>query len=171
MGKTVQKQQNKRKIPVKLISGTVVVFVLVIAVMTIEAKNTEKLVIKNNSAVDIESISLYFEDTEEEDYDILPRDAAVSVAAGEKYTGKYTAQPGLNPYGSFLMIRVKFAGREEVQTYAGYFTRTFTGKIKIEFMDSETDDNILMKIKAGDGLFQSTKFTDCDEVQELFELE
>ena len=78
MGKTVQRQQNKRKIPVKLISGTVVVFVLVIAVMTIEAINTEKLVIKNNSAVDIESISLYFEDTEDDDYEILTRDAAVS---------------------------------------------------------------------------------------------
>ena len=33
----------------------------------------------------------------------------------------------------------------------------------------EEDGNILMSVKAGDGLFQSTKYTDCDEVQELFE--
>ena len=65
------------------------------------------------------------------------------------------------------MIRVKFADKEEAETYAGYFTRKFTGKISLNF--TEEDGNILMSVKAGDGLFQSTKYTDCDEVQELFE--
>ena len=53
------------------------------------------------------------------------------------------------------------------ENYAGYFKRTFTGKIRIEFSDGE-NGIVLMKIKAGDGLFQSTKFTDCDETLEFF---
>ncbi|MDE7299601.1 MAG: hypothetical protein K2N94_12380 [Lachnospiraceae bacterium] len=167
-GTTEKKGRETKKIPLKPIIAAAAVLVLIILIMAIEAVNTEKLIIKNDTSEDIEWIQLYFENTEEDSYDILTREAGVSVASGEKYSGKFKAQPGINPYGSFLMIQVKFAGRETAETYAGYFTRTFTGKIKIEFSDAKENGIILMKIKAGDGIFQSTKFTDCDEVQELF---
>ncbi len=172
MSKTAQGTSGKngkeaKKLPVKPIAAAAAVLSVIILVMAIEAVNTEKIVIKNNTSTEIEWIQLYFENTEEDSYDILPREANISVPAGGKYSGKFEAQPGLNLYGSFLMIRVKFAGRDVAENYAGYFKRTFTGKIRIEFSDGE-NGIVLMKIKAGDGLFQSTKFTDCDETLEFF---
>lgn len=50
-----------------------------------------------------------------------------------------------------------------------YFVEVFLYQLAQQVNFTEEDGNILMSVKAGDGLFQSTKYTDCDEVQELFE--
>ena len=167
-GMPKEQGRTAKKFPVKPLMIAGAVLALIIICMVIEAVNTRKLVIVNNTKSDIESIQLYFEDMEDDTFYILKDKQPLSVEAGSKYSGSFVSSKEMAEYGSFLMIDVKFADKEMVQTYAGYFTRTFTGKIKLEFNDSG-DGNISMDIKAGDGLFQTTKYTDCDETQELFE--
>lgn len=167
------KSQVEKKLPVRLIVASAVVLVLIFVVMAIEAVNTERLIIINNTAADIEWIHLYFESMNDDDdyHDILSGTDELSIAAGQRYKGSFTAQSGFSSYRGVLIIEVKFAGMDAAGIYAGAFTRAFNGKIRLEFSDMEDGSNILVKIKAGDGIFQSTKFTGCDETQELFEPE
>lgn len=166
---TTEKENAKAKLklPVKAIAAAAVVIVLLVIALLVESANTRRLVIYNETGKEIESIRMYFENTDEDFYFVSDDLINTSIPAREKYKGTFQTQSYTEAPGYFLIIRVKFAGEEEVETYAGYFTRTFTGKIKLTF--TEEDGNVLMSIKAGDGLFQSTKYTDCDEVQELFE--
>ncbi|MDE6874760.1 MAG: hypothetical protein K2P87_09935 [Lachnospiraceae bacterium] len=158
---------GKLKLPVRAIAAGAVVIVLIVIALLVESANTKRIVIENDTDKDIESVRLYFENSDE-DYFFMSEDLVnTPVAAGEKYTGSFQPQTNIAAPGYFLMIRVKFAGEEEIETYAGYFTRIFTGKISLDF--TQKDDNVLMGIKAGDGLFNSTKYTDCDEEQELYE--
>ena len=159
--------KKKLKLPVKAIAASAAVLFLLVVALLVEAANTRRVVIKNGTERQIESIRLYFENTEEDFYFVSEDLVNTQIAAGEKYKGNFETQKYTQAPGYFLMIRVKFADKEEAETYAGYFTRTFTGKISLNF--TEEDGHILMSVKAGDGLFQSTKYTDCDEVQELFE--
>lgn len=163
-----EQERKKKGFPVKLLIVAVAVLALIILCVVIEAVNTRRLVIVNNTKSDIESIQLYFEDMDDRYFYILEDKEPLFVKAGGRYSGKFLSSQELAEDGSFLMIDVKFADREIARTYAGYFTRTFTGKLKLVFNDCE-DGNISMDIKAGDGLFQTTQFTDCDETQELFE--
>lgn len=166
---TAKKENTKAKLklPVKAIAvGAAVIALLVIALLA-ESANTRRLVIENETHKEIESIRLYFENTDEDFYFVSDDLVNTSIPANEKYKGTFQTQSYTEAPGYFLIIRVKFAGEEEIETYAGYFTRTFTGKLKLTF--TQEDESVFMSIKAGDGLFQSTKYTDCDEVQELFE--
>lgn len=158
--------KKKRRLPAEAFASGIAVLILIFVALLARAANTRRIVIKNNTGQEIESIRLYFENMEENFYFLSGDLANTQIAAGANYYGKFDVQDYAQAPGYFLMIRVKFAGREEAETYAGYFTRTFTGKICLIF--TEEEDNIHMSVKAGDGLFQSTKYTDCDEVQELF---
>ena len=82
-GTTEKKGRETKKIPLKPIIAAAAVLVLIILIMAVEAVNTEKLIIKNDTSEDIEWIQLYFENTEEDAYDILTREAGVSIASGE----------------------------------------------------------------------------------------
>ncbi len=159
--------KGNRKLPVKALAAAGAVLVLLVILLIAESANTRRIVIKNDTNKEIESVRLYFENSDEDYYFVSDDLVSTPVAAGEKYTGSFEPQNNINAPGYFLIIRVKFAGEEEIETYAGYFTRTFTGKISLAF--SQEEDNVLMNIKAGDGLFQSTRYTDCDEEQELYE--
>lgn len=164
---TKERAEEKRKPLPGAVSAGAAVLVLIVIALLAKMANTRWVVIKNETEHEIESIQLYFENSDEDFYFVSDDLVNTKVAAGRKYIGRFEAQKYTESPGYFLMIRVKFADREEAETYAGYFTRTFTGKINLAF--TEKDGSILMSIKAGDGLFQSTKYTDCDEVQELFE--
>lgn len=158
---------GKLKLPVGAIAAGAVVLVLIVIALLAESASTKRVVIKNDTKKEIESVRLYFENSDEDYYFVSDDLVNTPVAAGEKYSGSFEPKSNIEAPGYFLMIRVKFAGEEEIETYAGYFTRTFTGKISLTF--KEDGDNVRMSVKAGDGLFGSTKYTDCDEEQDLYE--
>lgn len=164
-----QKPAEKLKLPMKPILAALAVLFIVIVLLIAEAVNMNRYSVKNNTGTDIESVVVYFEN-ENEEYSFTGDELFVlSVPAGGKKTGSYEKQDSMYLAGSAMMIRVKFAGRDTAYLYSGYFTHAFNGKINLVFEDDKNNEgNIIVKIKAGEGLFMSTKNTNCDENWDLF---
>lgn len=171
MSRTTEQESSvkEKKLPVKIIAISAAVLLLIIVAIVIEAVNSKRYTIINETGTDIESIVLYLENEDENYYYRSDNIAELSVAAGAKESGRFETVGGGYLSGASLMLQVKFEGREEVLLYSGYFVNSFDGKIKLVFKeDSANPGNITVDIKAGTGLFQSTKNTDCDERQDLF---
>ena len=60
--------KKKLKLPVKAIAASAAVLFLLVVALLVEAANTRRVVIKNGTERQIESIRLYFENTEEDFY-------------------------------------------------------------------------------------------------------
>ena len=117
-----QKPAEKLKLPMKPLIAIAAVLIIVIIGLVIEAVNSNRYSIKNNTGTDIESIVVYFENDSENDSYIGENLFELSIPAGEKKTGTFKKQDSPYLYGSSLMIKVNFAGREPVYLYSGYFT-------------------------------------------------
>lgn len=160
------------KLPSRAIAAAAAVLAVVILLVVVEGVNSNRYSIRNDTGTDIEYITAYFEN-EGESFEYATGSLfEQSIPAGEKVTGSFEKLDSPYLAGSWLVVRVKFAGRDAVQRYAGYFTAAFNGKLKLAFRDdTETGGEIELEIKAGEGLFQSTKRTSCDEIQDLFDLD
>ncbi|MBQ9118584.1 MAG: hypothetical protein IJY09_00820 [Lachnospiraceae bacterium] len=153
----------------KLIAAIIAVVVLVVVILVAEVAGSRRYTIINETGTDIESIVLYLENEYEDDYFRSENIAELSVAAGAKETGRFETVGGGYLTGASMMMEIKFEGRDKVLLYSGYFVNSFDGRIKLVFKeDAENPENITVDIKAGTGLFQSTRNTDCDETQDLF---
>lgn len=160
-------EMGKRKIP-KYPFIIVGIFLAVFVIgMIIENVNSEKIVICNDSGMDIEFIQVYFVDLNDEPHDILGLDSDLSLKNGEKYSAAFIPAEDINTEGAFLEVEVRFAGKNTIIENAGYFSRPFHGKISVSF--DKTKNGVSLDIKAGEGLFQSTANTKCDDTIELFE--
>lgn len=170
-GSTQTERENSsgRKLPKKAITIAAAAIILIIILLILEAINSNRYAFRNNTGTDIESLVLYFENADENFYYRSDNLVECAMKAGEKRNGRFEPLSSAYMPGSFLIIEVKFEGRDKVMLYSGYFTNSFSGKINLVFdEDSANEGNITVAIKAGEGLFQSTRSTDCDETQDLF---
>ncbi|MDE7060527.1 MAG: hypothetical protein K2O71_02885, partial [Lachnospiraceae bacterium] len=57
--------KKKRRLPAETFAPGIAILVLIFVVLLVKAANTRRIVIKNNTGQEIESIRLYFENMEE----------------------------------------------------------------------------------------------------------
>jgi hypothetical protein len=160
---------SKHKTGVLVLIFSLIVFAIVACVL-IEAAKKNEYVIKNKTGMDIEYVRVYFQNSDL-DYEYTSEDIInTPVSAHSKVRGAYTTPSDLENSGSSLMFEVKFEGKDATEDYSGYFNTEYDGKIiMIFYTDPDDSDNVLMKVKAGEGLTNSADNTFCDEVISLFD--
>lgn len=132
----------------------------VIVLVCVESSMANKLVVNNKSSRNITGLQFWYEDAEGEYLDIMKFD---SVAPKQKIK-ESTEELALSELqgDAWLSVQIEFedGGKALVQT--GQFLYGFEGKISFEIDDA--GEEVIVRIKAGEGLFNSTAITGCDDV-------
>lgn len=81
--------KKKRRLPAEAFASGIAVLILIFVALLARAANTRRIVIKNNTGQEIESIRLYFENMEENFYFLSEDLANTQIAAGANYYGKF----------------------------------------------------------------------------------
>lgn len=162
--KKVKKQQQKKPLSLrtKIILSAIIGILAVAIVILISIENSKgKMVINNNTELQLEYIKAYFVDGEG------PINDAITINELEPGKKIENAMERINLYakGANLEVRFKFAGNDELLVDAGIFNDVFDGRITINFTQ-EKEDDILLAIKASNGLLPST-LIQCDEIYEI----
>lgn len=160
-----KKAEDKPKLSKKtvyIISAVVSVLLLtVIALLCIEKSMENKIIVKNKSSHNITDLYFWYEDangaiTESMDFG--------AVAAKEKIS-KSTEELALSELegDAWLSVEIAFEDGGEVLVQTGQFLYGFNGKISLEIADTKNEE-LIVRLKAGEGLFNSTAVTGCDDV-------
>lgn len=141
------------------IIATAAVVVLIIVLVVIEQCGKGKIIIKNNTDIDIEDISIsFFDEVSEMTVDWLFED---SIASGEKVKVPYDGYYDFSGMECTCDAAVKFAGYDTIYVYDGDFTGVFKGDFYFSF--DIVDGEYVMTMKGYEGLFKSTKGSDLDD--------
>jgi len=136
--------------------------ILIIVILIIREGSYGKLIIDNNSGIDLEYVKTSFVN---EDSLVDSGMQTGKIAAGEKLTS--AMEPiDLEGTESNLEVAFKLAGYDEMFTDVGFFNQRFYGNIKISFSKTDDPDIIKIKIKASNGLFQSSS-VNCNVEYEI----
>lgn len=132
-----------------------------IVLFCIEPKLENKLVIKNRSSHDIKSLHLWYEDSEGAITDIMSFD---KIPSKEKIT-ESTEGLGLSELqgDAWLSVQIAFEDGGQAVLQTGQFLYDFNGKIMFEVSDTDSED-LMLHLQAGEGLFNSTSTTECDDI-------
>lgn len=143
------------------IAAIVALLAVVVALICIEKSMENKLVVNNKSSHNITGLQFWYEDANGDYIDIMEFD---SVAAKEKIK-ESTEDLALSELTgeAWLSIQIKFEDGGEALLQTGQFLYGFDGKISFEIADTK-DEELLVRIKAGEGLFNSTTITGCNDV-------
>lgn len=138
-----------------------VVIAGVVALICIEKSMENKLVVNNKSSHNITGLQFWYEDANGDYIDIMEFD---SVASKEKVKVS-TEELALSELqgDAWLSVQIKFEDGGEALLQTGQFLYGFDGKISFEIADTK-DEELIVRIKAGEGLFNSTTITGCDDV-------
>lgn len=139
-----------------------VALLLVVIFLIIREGSYGKLIIKNNTDLNLEYVKTSFVN---EDGIVDNGLQTGKVAAGDKLTSDLEPVD-LENTESNLELAFKLSGYDEMFTDVGYFNQKFIGNIKVTFNKTDDPDIIIIKIKAANGLFQ-TKNIYCDEEYEI----
>lgn len=138
-----------------------VVIAAVVALICIEKSMENKLVVNNKSSHNITGLQFWYEDANGDYIDIMEFD---SVASKEKVKVS-TEELALSELqgDAWLSVQIKFEDGGEALLQTGQFLYGFDGKISFELADTK-EEEVLVRIKAGEGLFNSTTITGCNDV-------
>ncbi len=148
----------------KLILAAVVlglVLITVISLLCIEKGMENKLVVKNKSSHNITELQFWYEDANGDITDIMTFDE-VKAKESIKESTEGLALSELQGE-AWLSVWVVFEDGGEALVQTGQFLYGFDGKISFEIADTK-DEDLIVRIKAGEGLFNSTAITGCDDV-------
>jgi hypothetical protein len=151
---------TKAKIITTCIIGAVVILGAIFLI--IQENSYGRLIIKNNTDIDLEFVKTSFVGDEGTVDNGLQTG---KIKAGTKLTS--VLEPAYLEYTEAnLEVAFKLAGYDEMFTDVGYFNQRFTGNINISFNKTKDPDIITIKIKAANGLFQSST-VNCNEEYEI----
>jgi len=153
-----------RKSPMKLYAALAVLglfLAAVVALICVEKGMENKLVVNNKSSHNIVGLQFWYEDESGDVIDIMDFDA---IAAKEKRKESTEGLALSELQGeAYLSVYITFEDGGEALLQTGQFLYGFDGKISFELADTK-DEEVLVRIKAGEGLFNSTTITGCDDV-------
>ena len=147
---------KKSWIVVGIASILFLVFVFIVA----EALFDGKITVENQSEYDIEKILLYFES---EDYIQTNKQTLPFIAKNQEYQTNLSQfdLSSLNDIAS-LTLAITFAGYDTVYLQSGLFYGDFDGNIDCK-LSMDEDGDVILKLKASEGIFESTAGTDCND--------
>ena len=150
---------DKRLLLVAALFG--VALIAVISLICIEKSMENKLVVKNKSSHNIKDLQFWYEYESGDVTDIMKFDG-LNAKETIKESTEGLALSELQGE-SWLSVWVVFEDGGEALVQTGQFLQGFEGKISFEISDTK-DEDLLVRIKAGEGLFNSTAVTGCDDV-------
>lgn len=139
------------------VAASVVVFVLIVVLMYMET-GYGKVIIKNNSDLNLEYAKTSFVYTEGE---LAAGLEAKDIKAHKTFSAELEPIDLLG-YNANYEIHFKFENHEEFLVDAGIFNDKFEGNIKVEFKKTSDPNLIKMKVKASNGILPS-KAINCNE--------
>lgn len=164
MKKTKSNNKKQEKAPMKdstkifLYSLAGLVLLLVVILMVIESKSS-KIMVQNDSDIKLEYVKAYFVDMEGPISDDVM--LFENLESGDK-SELPLEKIDLVYRQANLEVRFKFEGHDEMFVDAGYFNEVFSGRINIDFEETDDDGKLLLKIKAKTGVLPSPHIR-CDE--------
>ncbi|MCR5685432.1 MAG: hypothetical protein K6G81_08470 [Lachnospiraceae bacterium] len=160
--KEANKGLSKKQIVTAVICGCVVLALLIVIII-LDGLWGKHLYIQNDTDKNITSISVYFEDTEENMVDYLFEGA---VEKGQKIDFPYNEKIEYAGIDYECAIYVEFDDGMEFEVADGTFRRDFNGNIRLRFYKEK--DGYFIRTKAGVGLFENTHNTDMNSKIELY---
>lgn len=167
-----KKKQEEPKINKKTIGIALGILGLLIAVVVvlicIENGMENKFIIKNKSSHAITKLSYWYEtyeeDAEGEDEPITEEVDFGAIGAKQKRKESTEGHKLSELTGEALLcVYIEFEDGGDVLLESGQFLHDFQGKISLELKDSD-ENEVTAWLKAGEGLFNSTAVTGCDDV-------
>lgn len=143
-----------------IVVGVASILFLVFVFIVAEALFDGKVSVKNNSDYDIEQILLYFES---EDFEQTNKQTLPLIAKGQEYQTDLAQfdLASLNNVTS-LTLAITFAGQDTFYLQSGLFYDNFDGNIDCK-LSMDEDGDVILKLKASEGIFGSTAGTDCND--------
>ena len=134
---------------------------IVIVLLCIEKGMANKLIVSNKSSHDIEQLRFWYEDENGGIADIMDFENVLSGTEKSESTENLALSELVGE--AFLTVYIKFKDGGEAILQTGQFLYGFEGKISFEIADTKGED-LIIRLKAGEGLFNSAAVTDCDDV-------
>ncbi len=155
---TPRKSNKVFYIVLALICAFLVCFV---ALVCVEKSMENKIIVDNRSSHNISKLTFWYEAEEGEVTDIMEFS---NVGSKEKRT-ESTEELALSELTgeAWLSVLIEFETGEESLIQTGQFLYDFGGKISFELEDTK-DEDLMVRLKAGEGLFNSSARTGCDDV-------
>ena len=150
--------------PKKLLWGLVALFVfllLLVALVCVENGMANKLIVNNKSSHDIEQLRFWYEDANGGIIDIMEFDDILSKTEKKESTENLALSELVGD--AWLSVYMKFKDGGEAMLQTGQFLYGFEGRISFELADTKGED-LIIRLKAGEGLFNSATVTGCDDV-------
>ena len=158
--KEVKQQRSffDSKVNVIIVCVAAAIILTLTAVFMIIESRYGKFQVNNNTDLKLEYVKAYFVDNEGP---LNTGYTTESLDTGKSYT---TANETVNLTGmeANLEVKFKFENHDELFTDSGVFNGKLEGNIKIEFESTADPNVVIMKVKAGNGIFK-TRLIDCDE--------
>ncbi len=164
MYQSKKQEETPRMNPKKLyyvLGALGLLLVAVVILVCVENSMANKLVVNNKSSHNITGLQFWYEDADGEYSDIMEFD---SLAPKQKIK-ESTEELALSELSgeAWLSVQVSFEEGGEALVQTGQFLYGFDGKISFE-IDDAGEEEVIVRIKAGEGLFNSTAITGCDDV-------
>ncbi len=134
---------------------------LFVVLMCVENGMANKLTVKNKSSHDIEQLRFWYEDKNGEITDIMDFENLKAKTEINESTENLKLSELVGD--ALLSVYIKFKDGGEAVIQTGQFLYGFEGKISFEIVDTEEED-LIIRLKAGEGLFDSATVTGCDDV-------
>lgn len=160
-----KKEEEKPRFSKKTRNGFFVAAALLIigifVLFCIEPGLENKLVINNRSSHAIKKIHLWYEDESGEITDIMSLE---KISPKQKVT-ESTEELGISELAGnvWLSVQIAFEDGGEAILQTDQFLYDFKGKISLEIADTGSED-LMLHLQAGEGLFNSTSTTKCDDI-------
>ncbi len=138
-----------------------VVLLAVVVLACIEKGMENKLIVKNKSSHNISSLHFWYEDAEGSITEIMQLDGIAAKESIKESTEGLALSELLGD--AWLSMYIKFEDGGEATIQTGQFLYGFEGKISFVIEDT-ADEELIVRLKAGEGLFNSTTITGCDDV-------
>lgn len=138
-----------------------VLFVAFIVLACIEPTLKNKLVIENTSGHTITSMKIWYEDANGNTSKTMSFE---NLKQGKKISDSIKPLE-LDKFGgeTWITLQIAFEEGGEALLQTGHFLNDFEGKISLIVSDAPSGD-VKIHVRAGEGLFDSTAVTDCDDI-------
>jgi len=159
--KTEECTQVRHKKLYLILAAIGVVLLATVFLICVERSMANKIVVKNKSSHNITSLEFWYEDVNEEYTDIMTFDGVASKETVKKSIEGLALSELVGE--AWLSVYMEFEDGGKVLLQTGQFLHDFEGKISFELADTD-DEELIVRLKAGEGLFNSTAVTGCDDV-------
>jgi len=141
--------------------GFVALIAILIVSVLFDGYFGKKIVVKNKSSHKITKLSIWYEDDLTEITDVMELGEIAAKAKKEESTEALKLDE-ISGQAWFTM-RITFEDGGEAELQSGQVLNNFEGRLLIEVADT-SDKELTIRLKAGEGLFNSSFGTECDDV-------